>query len=102
MINLQKIIDYLEQHNISEETFMISTGLSKSSLIKAKGSLSADDYLTICSTLGVSPWFFYERELTEGSSDSYIIFNLNYTVPIYLLFSVSLPIWQFFITGMQT
>lgn len=45
MINLQKIIDYLEQHNISEETFMISTGLSKSSLIKAKGSLSADDYL---------------------------------------------------------
>ena len=63
MINLQKIIDYLEQHNISEETFMISTGL-------AKGSLSADDYLTICSTLGVSPWFFYERELTEGSSDS--------------------------------
>lgn len=49
---------------------MISTGLSKSSLIKAKGSLSADDYLTICSTLGVSPWFFYERELTEGSSDS--------------------------------
>ena len=62
MINLQKIIDYLEQHNISEETFMISTGLSKSSLIKAKGSLS--------STLGVSPWFFYERELTEGSSDS--------------------------------
>lgn len=48
MINLQKIIDYLEQHNISEETFMISTGLSKSSLIKAKGSLSADDYLTIC------------------------------------------------------
>ena len=52
MINLQKIIDYLEQHNISEETFMISTGLSKSSLIKAKGSLSADDYLTICSTLG--------------------------------------------------
>lgn len=26
-----------------------------------------------------------------------IIFNLNYTVPIYLLFSVSLPIWQFFI-----
>lgn len=72
MINLQKIIDYLEQHNISEETFMISTGLSKSSLIKAKGSLSlsADDYLTICSTLGVSPWFFYERELTEGSSDS--------------------------------
>ena len=63
MINLQKIIDYLEQHNISEETFMISTGLSK-------GSLSADDYLTICSTLGVSPWFFYERELTEGSSDS--------------------------------
>ena len=36
MINLQKIIDYLEQHNISEETFMISTGLSKSSLIKAK------------------------------------------------------------------
>ena len=66
MINLQKIIDYLEQHN----TFMISTGLSKSSLIKAKGSLSADDYLTICSTLGVSPWFFYERELTEGSSDS--------------------------------
>lgn len=67
---LQKIIDYLEQHNISEETFMISTGLSKSSLIKAKGSLSADDYLTICSTLGVSPWFFYERELTEGSSDS--------------------------------
>lgn len=51
MINLQKIIDYLEQHNISEETFMISTGLSKSSLIKAKGSLSADDYLTICSTL---------------------------------------------------
>ena len=70
MINLQKIIDYLEQHNISEETFMISTGLSKSSLIKAKGSLSADDYLTICSTLGVSPWIFYERELTEGSSDS--------------------------------
>ena len=70
MINLQKIIDYLEQHNISEETFMISTGLSKSSLIKAKGSLSADDYLTICSTLGVSPWFFYEIELTEGSSDS--------------------------------
>ena len=69
MINLQKIIDYLEQHNISEETFMISIGLSKSSLIKAKGSLSADDYL-ICSTLGVSPWFFYERELTEGSSDS--------------------------------
>lgn len=69
MINLQKIIDYLEQHNISEETFMISTGLSKSSLIKAKGSLSADDYLTICSTLG---WVrgFYERELTEGSSDS--------------------------------
>ena len=69
MINLQKIIDYLEQHNISEETFMISTGLSKSSL-KAKGSLSADDYLTICSTLRVSPWFFYERELTEDSSDS--------------------------------
>ena len=68
MINLQKIIDYLEQHNISEETFMISTGLSKSSLIKAKGSLSADDYLTICSTLGVSPWF------------------LNYTVPIIYYF----------------
>ena len=59
MINLQKIIDYLEQHNISEETFMISTGLSKSSLIKAKGSLSADDYLTIIRTLGLSAWILY-------------------------------------------
>lgn len=70
MINLQKIIDYIEQQNISEETFMISTGLSKSSLIRTKGSLSADEYLRICTTLGVSPWFFYERELTEDSSDS--------------------------------
>lgn len=70
MINLQKIIDYIEQHDTSEELIKISTGLSKSSLIKAKGSLSADDYLTICSTLRVSPWFFYERELTEDSSDS--------------------------------
>ena len=70
MLILQKIIDYFEQHYLSVENYLISTGLSKSSLIKAKGSLSADDYLTICSTLGVSPWFFYERELTEGSSDS--------------------------------
>lgn len=70
MINLQKIIDYIEQHNISDEVLMISTGLSKSSLIKTGGSLDADDYLTICSILGVSPWFFYERELTEESPDS--------------------------------
>ncbi len=70
MINLQKIIDYIEQQNISEETFMISTGLSKSSLIKAKDLLSADEYLRICNMLGVSPWFFYERELLEDSSDS--------------------------------
>lgn len=70
MINLQKIIDYLEQHNISEETFMISTGLSKSSLIKAKGSLSADDYLTIWQYIKGESVVFYERELTEDSSDS--------------------------------
>lgn len=70
MINLQKIIDYIEQQNISEETFMISTGLSKSSLIKAKESLSADEYLRICNVLGVSPWLFYERELLEDGSDS--------------------------------
>lgn len=69
MINLQKIIDYIEQHNISDEMLTISTGLSKSSLIKTKGSLSAEDYLVICSVLGVSPWFFYERELTEDSPD---------------------------------
>lgn len=69
MINLQKIIDYIEQHDISEELFMISTGLSKSSLIKARGSLSADDYLRICNVLGVSPWFFYEKELTEDTSE---------------------------------
>ncbi len=68
MINVQKIIAYIEQHDISEELFMISTGLSKSSLIKAKDSLSADDYLRICNVLGVSPWFFYERELSEDSS----------------------------------
>lgn len=48
---------------------MISTGLSKSSLIKARGSLSADDYLRICNVLGVSPWFFYEKELTEDTSE---------------------------------
>ena len=70
MINLKKIIDYIEQHNISDETFMISTGLSKSSLIKTGDSLSAEEYLRICHLLEVSPWFFYERELKKNSVDS--------------------------------
>lgn len=69
MINLQKIIDYIEQHDTSEELIKISTGLSKSSLI-TRGSLSADEYLSLCSALGVSPWFFYEKELSEDDSQS--------------------------------
>ncbi|MCI6859382.1 MAG: hypothetical protein MR867_08840 [Eubacterium sp.] len=70
MINLQKIADYIDQNNISEEDFYISTGLSRSFFDNVQGSLSAQSYLEICDFLNVSPWMFYEKELNVDDSDS--------------------------------